>query len=213
MPFRERLRMTLENRAAEELVAFWQVDYELEEVAPECAYLHAQWRRSSPVQDGLHTVLDGVRGRGHYVGTYMAWSAADFGWWGEGELKFFLDGDGEHPTLCGTGTEDYFGGSYGFVVGDAYRPFTAPFLGMPQVLMPHGPQAYPQHFGLYRFHVPDPIRFERELRVTVQSLGWNDPVCDRYRLRADDVASTAFWYQVAPAAAFPILPGPDAAAV
>ncbi len=195
MPFRRRLRMTLENTGETEIVAFWQVDYELADVARERAYLHAAWRRSSPVADGVHTILDGVRGRGHYVGTYLAWEARDAGWWGEGELKFFLDGDREHPTICGTGTEDYFGGSYGFALGDDYRIFSAPYMGMPQVLRPEGRAAFPQRFGLYRFHVADPIRFERELRVTVQSLGWNEPACDRYRLRADDVASTAWWYQ------------------
>jgi hypothetical protein len=195
MPFRARMRMTLENSGDDEVIAFWQVDYEERDVPDDTAYLHAAWRRSSPVVDGLHVILDGVRGRGHYVGTYLAWEAADAGWWGEGEVKHYLDGDGEHPTICGTGTEDYFGGSYGFAIEDEYRTFTAPYLGLPQVLCPRGPGGYPRRFGLYRFHVPDPIRFETDLRVTVQALGWNEPACDRYRLRADDVASTALWYQ------------------
>src|SRR5439155_1294728 len=74
-----------------------------------------QWRRNNPLpymQD--HTILDGIRGQGHYVGTYLAWGVNNTGWWGEGEIKFFMDGDGEFPTICGTGTEDYFGGAWDF---------------------------------------------------------------------------------------------------
>ena len=81
----------------------------------------------------VYTILDGVRGRGHYVGTYMAWGVHNSGWWGEGEIKFFLDGDGEFPTICGTGTEDYFCGSYNFDVGKdngGYREFTTPYAGL-----------------------------------------------------------------------------------
>ena len=79
------------------------------------AYLHAQWRRSNPLPyQTVHTLLDGVRGQGHYVGTYLAWGVNNTGWWGEGEIKFYLDGDGEWPTICGTGTEDYFGGAWNF---------------------------------------------------------------------------------------------------
>ena len=62
----------------------------------------------------MYTILDGVQGKGHYVGTYMAWGVNNTGWWGEGEIKFYMDGDGEFPTICGTGTEDYFCGSYNF---------------------------------------------------------------------------------------------------
>jgi len=215
MPFRRRCRITLENRAQEEIVAFYQIDYALTVVPEDRAYLHAQWRRAQPVRKGdVYTILDGVRGRGHYVGTYLCWGVHAGGWWGEGEVKFFLDGDGLHPTICGTGTEDYFGGSYNFEARDpatgegAYREFSAPFLGMPQVIRPDGLYDSQQRFGLYRFHVMDPIRFERDLRVTVQCLGWR-PGFEQYLLREDDVASTAFWYQTLPAAPFPELPGPE----
>ena len=62
----------------------------------------------------VYTILDGVQGQGQYVGTYLAWEVHSPGWWGEGEIKFYLDGDKEFPTICGTGTEDYFCGSYDF---------------------------------------------------------------------------------------------------
>ena len=210
MPFRQRCRISLENLSEEEIVAFYQVDYALTEVPEDCGYFHAQFRRSNPVQKGrVHTLLDGVRGWGHYVGTTMCWGVHHGGWWGEGEIKFYLDGDGEHPTLCGTGTEDYFGGSYNFEVEGGYREFSAPFLGMPQVLRPDGLYDSQQRFCLYRFHVMDPIRFEEDLRVTIQCLGWW-PERERYLQRSDDVASTVFWYQSLPTAPFPELPAAEA---
>ena len=112
------------------------------------------------------SILDGVRGRGHYVGTYVAWGVNNSGWWGEGEIKFFLDGD-EWPTICGTGTEDYFCGAYNFDAGTvdptfprAYIEFTTPYAGLPQVIRPDGTYQSQQRFGLYRWHIMDPIRFE-----------------------------------------------------
>jgi len=207
MPFKKRCRITVENLAAEKIVAFYQIDYALCEVPEDRAYFHAQWRRQNPLPKGeVYTLLDGVKGRGQYVGTYMCWGVYNGGWWGEGEVKFYLDGDGEHPTICGTGTEDYFGGSYNFEVEKEYREFSAPFLGMPQVIRPDGLYDSQQRFGLYRFHVMDPIRFEQDLRGTVQCLGWRNGIT-RYLQRQDDLASTVFWYQTLPTAEFPELPG------
>ncbi len=107
-------------------------------------------------QGDVVRILDGVQGRGHYVGTYCAWGVNNSGWWGEGEVKFFIDDDDEFPTICGTGTEDYFCGSYNFDVGGQYREFTTPYAGMPQVLRPDGTYRSQQRFGLYRWHLTDP---------------------------------------------------------
>ena len=86
-----------------------------------------------------------------------------------------MDGDGEFPTICGTGTEDYFCGSYNFENQDdasSYQEFTTPYAGLPQVIRPDGLYQSQQRFGLYRWHIIDPIRFEQDLRVTIQALGW-----------------------------------------
>ncbi|WP_211239517.1 glycoside hydrolase family 172 protein [Jiangella gansuensis] len=204
MPFRRSARLTLENVSAEEVVLYYQIDYELGDVADDASYLHAHWRRSHPVPRGeVHTILDRVEGSGHYVGTYLAWATNDPGWWGEGEVKFFLDGDVEFPTICGTGTEDYFGGAWNFdVPGQGYTPFTTPYLGLNQVLRPDGLYASQQRFGMYRWHIPDPIRFTENLRVTVQSLGigpgHHNGLAHRYRPTSDDLASTALFYLDAP---------------
>jgi hypothetical protein len=162
-------------------------------------------------------LLDGVAGAGQYVGTYLAWGVNNSGWWGEGEIKFFLDGDGEFPTICGTGTEDYFCGAYNFDPGivdrreaGGYRAFTTLYAGMPQVIRPDGLYASQQRFGLYRWHIADPIRFRGDLRVTLQALGWRSDKDRRYLPLQDDIASTVFWYQTLPTAPFPLLAGPDA---
>ena len=111
-----------------EKVCFYQVNYTLTDVPDDAAYFHAQFRRVNPVPyREVYTILDGVIGRGHYVGTSMGWGINHSGWWGEGEIKFYLDGDTDFPTICGTGTEDYFGGSYSWEVDGQYVPYTTPF--------------------------------------------------------------------------------------
>src|SRR5690606_22286439 len=106
MPFRGSARITLENRGEETFPVYYQIDYTLTDVPADTAYFHAQWRRNNPLPyKEVHTILDGVTGRGHYVGTYLAWQGNNSGWWGEGEIKFYMDGDREYPTIAGTGTE------------------------------------------------------------------------------------------------------------
>ncbi|MDR1094093.1 MAG: DUF2961 domain-containing protein [Clostridiales bacterium] len=211
MPFRKRCRITMTNIAREDMRLYYQINYTLTEVSEDCAYFHAQFRRVNPLPcKGVYTVLDGVKGRGHYVGTYMAWGVNNNGWWGEGEIKFYLDGDGEFPTICGTGTEDYFCGSYNFENPGTrqYQEFTTPYSGLHQVVRPDGVYSSQTRFSMYRWHIPDPVRFERDLRVTIQALGWRaEP--GRYLPLRDDIASVAFWYQTLPAAPFPDLPCKD----
>lgn len=209
MPFRGAAEITVENRGKDIEQFFFQVDYSLEPIDERAAYFHAQWRRSNPVEGGLHTILDGVTGEGHYVGTYLAWQTNNNGWWGEGEVKFYLDGDREFPTITGTGTEDYFGGAWAFeqVPGEGYLPFTSLYLGFHQVTGVNQFERSNQRFGMYRWHVPDPIRFTEDLRVEVQALGWRSG--PRYLQLKDDVASLAVWYQREPHAPFPSLGGPD----
>lgn len=208
MPFRKSCKITMENLDDNQMTLYYQINYTLTDIPADAAYFHAQFRRVNPLKyREVYTILDGVKGWGHYVGTYMCWGSNSSGWWGEGEIKFFIDGDQEFPTICGTGTEDYFCGSYCFVVDDKYREFTTPYSGMPQVLSPDGLWNSQQRFGLYRWHIMDPIRFEKDLKVTIQALGWMSG--GRYLPLQDDIASVAFWYQQEPHAAFPKLPDRD----
>jgi D-arabinan exo alpha-(1,3)/(1,5)-arabinofuranosidase (non-reducing end) len=209
MPFRKGFKVTMENRGSKEETLYYQIDYELGAVGEDAAYFHAQFRRVNPLPaKQVYTIVDGVKGWGHYVGTYLAWGVHNNGWWGEGEIKFYMDGDAEFPTIAGTGTEDYFCGSYDFEhpVTHQYVEFTTPYSGLVQVLRPDGLYNSQQRFGLYRWHIVDPIRFEKDLRVTIQALGWTG---DRYLPLQDDIASVAFWYQREPHAPFPALPDRD----
>jgi hypothetical protein len=209
MPFRKSARITVENRMTENVVLYYQVNYTLTDVPADAAYFHAQWRRSNPLEyKDVHTILDGVKGKGHYVGTYIAWQVNNNGWWGEGEIKFYMDGDKEFPTICGTGTEDYFGGAWNFEQPKGeYCSFSTPYLGLHQIIKPDGLYRSQQRFGMYRWHVMDPIRFEEELRVTIQALGWRSG--RRYLPLQDDIASVAYWYQTEPHVSFGQLPDND----
>jgi hypothetical protein len=219
MPFRTRARITISNIGEEKLYVYYQINYCLTEVPADAAYFHAQFRRVNPLPaKEVYTILDGVEGAGHYVGTYMAWSVNNSGWWGEGEIKFFIDGDDPHPTICGTGTEDYFCGAYNFDVGSmardpasppAYVAFNSPYAGLPQVIRPDGLYKSQQRFGMYRWHIMDPVRFGADLKVTIQALGWRTAKDRRYLPLQDDIASVAFWYQTLPTAPFPVLPDAD----
>ncbi len=198
MPFRKGARITVENQRWEDIGGFfYQIDYAQTRVPAEAAYFHAQWRRAMGTREcPEHVILEGLKGQGQYVGTYLAWTQLSDGWWGEGEIKFFIDGDGEHPTVCGTGTEDYFGGAWGF--GDT---FSTAFLGYP--LWQREPGQVPKH-GLYRWHIMDPIRFDEDLKVTMQELGWWPN--GKFQPLTDDICSTGYWYQLEPHAPFPELP-------
>ena len=191
---------------------FYQVDYCLyDELPDDIAYFHAQWRRERLTEKTKdYTILDGVKGKGHYIGTYMALTTLERYWWGEGEMKFYIDGDEEYPTICGTGTEDYFGGSWSFakqVDGKTVEQnYNTPYLGYPYYSAHdelihnfyHNDDCPPMR-GFYRWHLQDPICFEEDLRVTIQQIGVG------YRglfERQDDVASVAYWYQTLPHAPF-----------
>jgi len=209
MPFRKKAKVTIENLVDKQITIYYQINYVLSEVPENAAYFHAQFRRVNPLEaKDVVTLVDGIKGKGQYVGTYMALEVFSPGWWGEGEIKFFMDGDKEFPTIAGTGTEDYFCGSYNFDRNGYYREFSTPYAGLVQVL-PKDTKAYipGQRFGLYRWHITDPIRFEEDLKVTMQALGWQDG--GRYLPLEDDISSTVFWYQTEPHAVFPKLPSKE----
>ncbi len=210
MPFHKGAKITMENVDSKPMTLFYQVDYTIAPIPADAAYFHAQFRRTNPVPyKQVYTILDDVRGKGQYVGTYLAWGVHNSGWWGEGEIKFYIDGDRDFPTINGTGTEDYFNGSYDFENPDShqYEVFTSPYSGLAQVLKPDGLYQSQQRFGLYRWHIMDPIRFDKDLHVTIQDLGWQSE--GRYLPLTDDISSVAFWYQTEPHAAFPSFPKKD----
>ena len=222
MPFKKHCYITIENRSGTDSTFFYQIDYSLTEVEYDAAYFHAQFRRVNPLPyKSVYTILDSIEGKGQYVGTYMCWGVNNCGWWGEGEVKFYIDGDTDYPTICTTGTEDYFCGSYNFeriayirkavttekIKTMEYVPFSSPYSGLCQVIKPDGCYSSQQRFGMYRWHITDPIRFKSELKVTCQALGWRND--KRYLPLQDDISSVAYWYQSLPTKKFPSLPDKD----
>lgn len=202
MPFRRHARITLENVGSQDAkVVAYKVSYRLHDVGAAASYFHARWNFSVPPLDRPeHVILDGAVGPGIYVGTSIAWAARTGGWWGEGEVKFFIDGDHDFPTIADTGAEDYFGGAWAFgmdapilapgqIAGE--RAFSAPYVGCP--LAGAVTRDGLRRYSLYRWHIPDGIGYEHDLRVTVQSLGWYPN--HRYRPRDDEISSVAYWYQ------------------
>lgn len=207
MPFRKNARITVENISDQDAgMFFYQVTYALCDVPENVGYFHAQFRQMNPVpRKEVYTIVDGIKGQGQYVGTYVAWQANNQGWWGEGELKFFMDGDTDYPTICGTGTEDYFGGAWGFEdPAGTYVTYTTPFLGFHQHAQSDGHTKQGRRFGLYRWHVTDPIIFQEDMKITMQALGDGSgyylPLCDT-------IASVGYWYQTEPHVTYPEIGG------
>ena len=206
MPFRKKCRITMENIGDEKMYLYYQVDYTLTSVPDDAAYFHAQFRRSNPTKGSLHTLIDGVKGKGQYVGTYLAWGVNNNGWWGEGEIKFYMDGDTKFPTINGTGTEDYFCGSYDFENQKThqYEEYSTAYAGLHQVIRPNALYNSQMRFGMYRWHIVDPIRFDSDLKITIQDLGWRSG--GRYLPQQSDISSVVYWYQSEPHNPFPKLP-------
>lgn len=214
MPFRKNCRITMENvHDTDSMTLYYQIDYTLTDVPDDAAYFHAQFRRQNPNTTSVYTIADGIKGKGHFVGVYMAWGVNNNGWWGEGEIKFYIDGDTKFPTICGTGTEDYFCGSYDFdtrvknpygVDEVVYTEFCTPYSGLHQVIRGDGHYNVMQRFGMYRWHIMDPVRFGKDLKITIQDLGWRQG--GRYLAQKSDIASVCYWYQTEPHVGFPQLP-------
>jgi Protein of unknown function (DUF2961) len=222
MPFRKSFRMTLENRSAVPLVIYYEVSFAETAVPVQAAYFHAQFRMVARLSlRTVYTIVDGIRGKGQYVGTSLSHGARSPGWWGEGEVKFYVDGDTSNPTINGTGEEDYFLGSYSYLRPAGKLPngdtkfreenFSSLYSGFYSV-MPleetdpayHGSRE--RRIGEYRWHIVDPIRFDRDLKVTIQGLGWKADDSGTYLPLRDSYASVAYWYQAEPHAEFPKLP-------
>lgn len=212
MPFRKHARITFANESQKNIdVLAYQITYALMPVPSGAGYFHAQWRRASTDKQNPYVILDGVKGRGRYVGTFLAVSQLSDGWFGEGEVKFYLDGDQDFPTISGTGTEDYFLSSYGFP-----HVYNTLYSGLPlkDGVRDNNPGGNAgAKWSMYRWHILDPINFQRDLRVTIQALGGGKgPGFSLSRVsryggkRSDDFASVAYWYQTEPHAPFPPFP-------
>ncbi len=218
MPFRKSARITVENDSERTFsVFFYQVDYTLGDKHPdETGCFHAQFRRSNcnPFHSD-YVILDGVCGKGRYLGTVLGVRSVCMpnAWWGEGEVKMYFDGESS-PTVCGTGAEDYAGCAWGLEECTTSRQGCS--------LCDRDRQLY----SFYRWHTADPIFFNESFRITIMQMGFgekesaerelgDDFVCYRaagadddfcYFDRSDDYSSVAYWYQTLPTKKFPPFP-------
>ena len=174
MPYFKSFRVELENIGADACNIYYQIDCEEKTLDPDALYFHAHFSRVNPLPyKEPYVILDNIKGNGHYVGTYMHWGVKANGWWGEGEIKFYIDGDGEYPTVCGTGTEDYFCGSYDFDVKGHYTEFCTPYAGLSKVGYTDATYRSQKYFDMYRWHITDPIYFEKDLNGKITALKTN----------------------------------------
>lgn len=190
MPFTRRARITFSHEGQKEFPLFYQIDYTLRDRHPkDVGRLHVLFRRENPTtlkQD--FELLPKRTGKGRFLGSLIGIRALEGNWWGEGEVKVYRDGDTEFPTICGTGSEDYVGLSWGIQ--------QTPFLY-------HGCSLDQKGFvTMYRWHLPDPVAWDRECRITIQQIGWKDGLYER----RDDWCCATFWYEPTPAAPLPAFP-------
>jgi len=199
MPFGKRARIEVENQGPGFVDSFYYyVDYEeLKEAPKPLATFHCQYRQEYPVVDGRDYVFAEIEGRGQYVGTVLSWWAIEEGWPGEGDDRFYIDGE-KQASIQGTGTEDYFSSSWGFRVVHRGDYGVSIWDGADE-----GCRA-----TAYRWHLKDPVRFKKSLRATIEHRGWaiRNGKWDGHCHRDDRFSSAAFWYQTEPHVAFAALP-------
>jgi len=193
MPFRKKARITLtnEDRGFGTASFYYYVDWEkLPSLPEDVLYFHARYKQAFPARPGDYTVLE-TKGRGHYVGTVYSVHQVKTGWFGEGDDRFYIDGEAR-PSLRGTGTEDFFNDAWGF------RAFAAPSHG---VTLYEGPFAG-DRVTAYRWHLADPVRFTDALKVSMEHKGsiYTDTGTQvaSSQERSDWVSSVALWYQTPP---------------
>jgi hypothetical protein len=198
MPFNETAKMTLTNEGEETVTLFYQIDYTIGDKHPEkLGRLHVCFMRQNPTtltED--FEILPRRKGEGRFIGTVLGIRTLTGNWWGEGEIKIYMDGDTEFPTICGTGSEDYVCLSYGMQ--------QTPFLY-------HGCSWNQEgYISMYRWHLPDPIYWKEEVRITIQQIGWSresrDKTGSALYEREDDWSSATFWYEPVPSSQLPPFP-------
>lgn len=201
MPFHKSARITLTNDSKQHRVGcvYWYVDYEEVSGLPrDYASFHAQYRQEYPARPGDYLILD-AEGRGHYVGTVLSVVSRTQSWFGEGDDRFYIDGETE-PSLRGTGTEDYFCDAWGFK--DADRPFYGIVSGKWDEIG--------DKISVYRWHIHDPVHFRKSLKVTIEHKGVTfdeaGKLVSTHMERPDLFSSVAFWYQAGKAKRFATLP-------
>ena len=200
MAFTKRARITFTNESSRAMPIFYQIDYTLHDQHPEdVGRLHVLFRRENPTTlKKDFELLPKRSGKGRLIGSVMGIRSLESPWWGEGEVKMFIDGDGEFATIVGTGAEDYIGLSFGM----QQTPFAY-----------HGASLNEDGFiSMYRWHLPDPVYWKKDIRVTIQQIGHKgtslnpEEYMNQLYERQDDWSTATFWYEPVPSAPLPPFP-------
>lgn len=197
MPFVKRVKMTFCNQAQQEVPLFYQIDYTIGDQHPtDVGRLHVLFRRENPTtQKHDFELLPLRQNKGRFIGSVIGIrNLHPEQWWGEGEVKVYMDGDQEFPTICGTGSEDYVGLAWGIQ--------QTPFLYNGCSLDQKDETSGHVFVSMYRWHLPDPIAWQREARITIQQISWNNGLAETQ----DDWSCATFWYEPVPSAPLPALP-------
>jgi hypothetical protein len=190
MPFAKRAKFTFTNETAEKMLFFYYIDYTIGDKHPAgFGRLHTLFRRENPTEMKKDfEILPQRTGKGRYLGAVLGIRSVGPHWWGEGEVKIFLDGDRERATIVGTGSEDYVGLSWG--MQETPFPFNGANLNQKGFVT------------MYRWHAPDPVYWKKDCRITIQQIGYNKGLFER----KDDWSTATFWYEAIPSAPLPKFP-------
>ena len=197
MPFKKHAKIEIVNESTVTTPIYYNIDYTIRDILPrECGYLHAIYRRENPtVLKNNFKILPKRNGKGRFLGCVLGIRTLTNTWWGEGEFKVYLDGDTNFPTICGTGTEDYVGQSWG--LQDATHLYAG------TSLHPGSDLNAGELHTIYRWHIKDPIYWKKDVRVTIQQIGHNG-IIGLFE-RQDDWSTCSFWYEPAPSNPLPTM--------
>ncbi|WP_299978522.1 glycoside hydrolase family 172 protein [uncultured Pseudoteredinibacter sp.] len=207
MPFTKAARFTITNELPQSMPFFYQIDYTLgDHHGPKVGRLHVNFQRQNPTTKTKDfSLLPKRTGKGRFIGTVIGVRPSDTNWWGEGEMKAYIDGDDKFPTLNGSGAEDYVGLSWGLQ--------DSAFLYNGASYREKSDDGDTGRVSMYRWHLRDPIYWQEEARITIQQIGHNgdtpttleEYLSDLYE-REDDWSAASFWYEAIPSAPLPQIP-------
>lgn len=208
MPFAKSARVTIRNELPQPMPFFYQIDYtQGEKHGNDVGRLHVNFQRQNPTTK-IHDfeLLPKREGRGRYIGTVIGVRPSDKNWWGEGEMKAYVDGDDAFPTINGSGAEDYVGLSWGLQQA-AFQYHGASWVE-------NDDDTTTGRISMYRWHMLDPLTWQQDMRISIQQIGHNgdepgtlqDYLGDLYE-REDDWSAATFWYESVPSAPLPAMPG------
>ncbi|MEN8137620.1 MAG: glycoside hydrolase family 172 protein [Bacteroidota bacterium] len=210
MPFTSNAKITLTNESEMSFYFYYQIDYTInDQHKDDVGRLHTCFKREITTQKNDFELMPKRTGKGRFIGAVVGVRTMYPGWWGEGEVKIYMDGDNENPTICGTGSEDYVGLSYGIQEatflnhGCNLNYMSEKKVNVKDYKSGKIRKFNPEYISMYRWHIPDPVYWKQDCRVAIQQIG-----CCYYE-RSDDWSTATFWYEAVPSEPLPEMPSAE----